>query len=468
MADGGARPSLLIVDDDVHLADQLRWALKDDHQVTVANDRVRGLAALAEVKPDLVLVDLCLPPDNVPDEGFRILNAARAAGRGTMVIMMSGLEEREAALRAVAEGAYDFFQKPFDIPTLRVVVGRALERQALEKENRRLREELRDRFHVDGIIGVGPAMQRVFDAIRRVADSPVTVCLTGESGTGKEVVARAIHYSGARREAPFVAVHCAALPESLLEAELFGHEKGAFTGAVTTRLGRFEAADGGTLFLDEIATLSAATQMKLLRVLEERTVERLGSNRARPVDIRLIAATNEDLEAKVRRGEFREDLFFRINVFPILLPPLRERREDIPLLAEHFLRRAGEARGASPRRFGAGVKEALAARNWRGNVRELLNLVETLALLSDGETIEIGNLPPGSASGGSADGAARTTDAPGGLAGAPGDLKAALQAYERRLLVEAIERCRGVKAQAARELGLDPSQMKYLVRKHAL
>jgi DNA-binding NtrC family response regulator len=469
MADAGARPSLLVVDDDVYLAEQLRWALKDDHQVTVANDRVRGLAALAEVKPDLVLVDLCLPPDNVPDEGFRILNAARAAGRGTMVIMMSGLEEREAALRAVAEGAYDFFQKPFDIPTLRVVVGRALERQALEKENRRLREELRDRFHFNGIIGVSAPMQRVLDAIRRVADSPVTVCLTGESGTGKEVVARAIHYSGGRREAPFMAVHCGALPETLLEAELFGHEKGAFTGAVTTRLGRFEAADGGTLFLDEIACLPASTQMKLLRVLEERTVERLGSNRSRPVDIRLIAATNEDLEAKVRRGEFREDLFFRINVFPILIPPLRDRREDIPLLAEYFLRRTSEARGAVSKRFGAGVKEALAARTWRGNVRELLNLVETVALLSDGDTIELASLPPAPAAAGAA---SRGSPAAAGGGSAEGDgavdLKVALQSYERRLLVEAIERCRGVKAQAARELGLDPSQMKYLVRKHGL
>ena len=471
MGEPGARPSVLVVDDDVHLAEQLRWALKDDHQVTVANDRVRGLAALAEVKPDLVLVDLCLPPGNVPDEGFRILNAARAAGRGTMVIVMSGLEEREAALRAVAEGAYDFFQKPFDLPTLRVVVDRALERQALEKENRRLREELRDRFHVDGIIGVSAPMQRVFDAVRRVADSPVTVCLTGESGTGKEVVARAIHYSGGRRDAPFVAVHCAALPETLLEAELFGHEKGAFTGAVTTRVGRFEAADGGTLFLDEIACLSLPTQMKLLRVLEERTVERLGSNRSRPVDIRLIAATNEDLEAKVRRGEFREDLFFRINVFPILIPPLRERREDIPLLAEHFLRRASEARGAAPKRFGAGVKEALAERTWRGNVRELLNLVETVALLSDGETIEFANLPPAAVAGRSPGSASPPPGGGGSVAGgdgAPVELKAALHAYERRLLVEAIERSRGVKAQAARELGLDPSQMKYLVRKHGL
>ena len=452
------RPSVLLVEDDPHLADQMRWALKDSFDLRIAGDREQALDALT-AHPDIVLLDLCLPPDNVPEEGFRVLRAARSGGSESMVIVMSATEEREAALRAVSEGAYDFFSKPVDLPTLRVVVDRALERQSLERENRRLRKQLRDRFNIGGIVGISEPMQRVFDAVRRVADSPVTVTLQGDSGTGKELVARAIHFNGSRRDGPFVAVHCAALPETLLEAELFGHEKGAFTGAVAARVGRFEAAEGGTLFLDEIACLNPSTQIKLLRVLETRTVERLGSNKARPVDIRLIVATNEDLEEKVREGEFREDLFFRVNVFPIRLPTLRERREDIPLLADYFLKRIAEERGLPPKRLSPEAREALLAREWRGNVRELLNVVETLALMADGETIGVEHLPRSWDAGA----AAR-----GGAASVSGDFKTAVRKFEEDLLRDSIRRARGVKAQAARALGLDAAQMKYLTRKYNL
>ncbi len=455
----GGRPSILIVDDDPVLADQFRWALRDDYRVRVAGDRPAALSALQRERPDLMLLDLCLPPENSPEEGFRVLRAARAPGSDTLVVVLSALEERQAALRAVASGAYDFFPKPVDLATLRIVVGRARERQILERENRRLHERLRERDSIDGLIGISRPMQRVLEAIRRVADSPVTVILQGESGTGKEVVARAIHASGRRRDAPFIAVHCAALPEGLLEAELFGHERGAFTGADRARLGRFEAADGGTLFLDEIACLPPATQVKLLRVLEERAIVRLGSNQPRRVDIRLIVATNEDLEAKVRRGEFREDLFFRVNVFPIRLPPLRERVEDIPLLADHFLSRVCEGRGLPAKRLAPEARQALMTRDWPGNVRELLNLVETLALLCDGETIGVDDLPQ------TWQGDAPLPPLP--RAGEVG-LKAAMDEFERRLLLEAIARADGIKSRAARFLGLDPSQMKYLVRKHQI
>ncbi len=456
---GGERPTVLLVEDDPHLADQLRWALKDEYRVKRAADRPEALGALQRARPDLLLLDLCLPPENTPEEGFRVLKAARAAGPDTMVLVMSGVEERKAALRAVAEGAYDFFQKPLDLHTLRVVIGRARERQMLERENRRLREQLRERHTIDGLLGISPSMLRVFEAIRRVADSPVTVILQGESGTGKEIVARAIHHSGCRRDKPFVAVHCAALPEGLLEAELFGHERGAFTGADRVRVGRFEAADGGTLFLDEIACLSPGTQVKLLRVLEDRAIERLGSNRSRRVDIRLIVATNEDLQEKVHRGEFREDLFFRVNVFPIRLPLLRERAEDIPVLADHFLARICGDRGILPKRFAPEARQALMARDWPGNVRELLNLVETLALLTDGDTIGVNDLPASWMDSAGLPPLPRAVEA---------GLKTAVEEFERRFLQEAIRRADGVKSRAARDLRLDPSQMKYLVKKHRL
>ena len=362
---------VLLVEDDAPLAGQLRWALQSDYEVRVASDRVAALEALERWKPDVVLLDLCLPPGHTIDEGFRVLKETKASDSEPMAVVMSAADEREPALRAVSEGAYDFFSKPIDLDTLRIVVGRALERRDLERQNRRLRRELQGQFRVDGIIGVSRPMHSVFDAIRRVASSPITVILQGESGTGKGLVARAIHFNGERRDGPFVPVHCAALPENLLEAELFGHEKGAFTGAVASRVGRFEAADGGTLFLDEIACVTPRTQIKLLRALEERTVERVGSNRERPVDIRLILATNEDIEAKVRRGEFREDLFFRINIFPILLPSLRDRGEDIPLLAEHFLRKLCADRQIESKRFAPDTLRVLTARDWPGNVRAL-------------------------------------------------------------------------------------------------
>ncbi len=454
----GSRSVLLVVEDDRLHADQLRWALGEQYALRFAVDRDSGLAALAEAAPDLVLLDLCMPPEMSPEAGLAVLRAVRARDPDTPVVVMSALEEREPALRAVEQGAWDFFTKPIDVTALKVVLSRALERQALARENRRLRADLERRFRVEGIVGASPAMVRVLEAIRRVADSPVTVTIEGESGTGKELVARAIHYSGARRSGPFVPVHCAALPDSLVESELFGHEKGAFTGADAPRVGRFEAARGGTLFLDEIATLPPAVQVKLLRVLEERAVVRLGSNEPRPVDIRLVVATNESLEARVARKEFREDLLFRIRGFPILVPPLRERREDIPLLAEHFLRTACERNGRPAKHLDAEARRELTARRWPGNVRELLHAMENLALTVDGETVRPEDLPP----------PPESLPPLGAMDDAPSDFKTAVLRFERQLLEGAIAREGGVKARAARALGLDPAQMKYLVRKHGL
>ncbi|MCU0222920.1 MAG: sigma-54 dependent transcriptional regulator [Acidobacteria bacterium] len=454
----GSRTLLLVVEDDRLHADQLRWALGEHYALQFAADRDSGVAALAESAPDLVLLDLCMPPEMSPEAGLAVLRAVRARDPDTPVVVMSALEEREPALRAVEQGAWDFFTKPIDVAALKVVFSRALERQALARENRRLRADLEQRFQVEGIVGASPAMVRVLEAIRRVADSPVTVTIEGESGTGKELVARAIHYSGARRNGPFVAVHCAALPDSLVESELFGHEKGAFTGADAPRVGRFEAARGGTLFLDEIATLPPAVQVKLLRVLEERAVVRLGSNELRPVDIRLVVATNESLEARVARKEFREDLLFRIRGFPILVPPLRERREDIPLLAEHFLRTACERDGRPAKHLDPEARRELTARRWPGNVRELLHAMENLALTVDRETVRPEDLPP----------PPESLPPLGAMNEAPSDFRTAVLRFERQLLEGAIAREGGVKARAARALGLDPAQMKYLVRKHGL
>ena len=451
------RPKLLIVEDDAALAEQLRWAVQQDYRLELAATRDTALEALRRFAPDAVLLDLCLPPGNVPEEGLRILEAARS--RGAVALVMSGLEEREPALRAIERGAYDFFTKPFDLRELRIVLARALERRTLEHENRALRERLRESFRPFGIVGRAPAMRDVFDAVERVRDSPVTVALLGPSGTGKSLVARAIHAGGARSAGPFVAVHCAALPETLLEAELFGHEKGAFTGATHARVGRFEAASGGTLFLDEIGTLPDLMQIKLLRVLEERQVERLGSNVSRSVDVRLIVATNDDLEERVGKGQMRRDFYYRVMVFPIRIPPLGERLDDVPLLAEHFLHEIGEGRGRPPKRLSAAALERLCSRPWPGNVRELRNTIETAALLADGETIEaqdIDRLPVRAAPG---------VHGPG-LDGT--GLKAAVESFERQVLLEAIRSAGGVKARAAEKLRLDPSQMKYLVRKHGL
>jgi DNA-binding NtrC family response regulator len=371
---------------------------------------------------------------------------------------MSGEGERADALRAVALGAFDFFQKPIDTDELIVILNRALERRRLVVENRELRMTAAEPAVVDGLLGESPAMRQLLRDIGRVAESDATVLLSGESGTGKELVARSIHAGGPRRERAFVAVNATALPESLAEAELFGHEKGAFTGAIASRPGRFELADGGTLFLDEIGTLSAAVQSKLLRVLESREVERVGGRRTILVDFRLISATNENLEDRVAGGTFREDLYYRIHTVPIAIPPLRERTGDIPLLAEHFLRRFSDRHGKGGKSLSPEVIRRLELHPWRGNVRELQHVIEMLVLFSDAEVIDEADLPRA------------LRQAPQEAASPPAakGFAAAVEAYERALLADAIAAAGGVKAEAARRLGLDSNQIKYLCRKFGL
>jgi DNA-binding NtrC family response regulator len=461
---------LAIVEDDAHLRDQLVWALKSRFEVVSASDAVAGLALL-DADPDLFLVDLRLPPSNEVEEGLSLVTAVRKSRPDATVLVMSGENERKHALKAIELGAFDFFKKPFEKAELLLVVGRALERRRLLLENRALKERVVERLTYGKLVGKSAVMQKLFAAIEKVSPTDATVLVVGESGTGKELVAQALHNGSPRKDGPFVAVNCSAFTESLAESELFGHEKGAFTGAVAARAGRFELASGGTLFLDEIATLAASLQAKLLRVLETRQLERVGGTRTVSVDIRLVAATNENLEERAKNGSFREDLYFRLNTVILRLAPLRERPEDIPILVDLFAERAARRHGRPAKRFSGEALEAICRHVFRGNVRELEHLVEMLTLMVEEDEISASHLPgPIRQARAAAEGAPGDGTAPdgGGDGRPPLPLVEAVARYERELLVRAISRANGVKAQAARVLGLDANQMKYLCRKYRL
>jgi DNA-binding NtrC family response regulator len=446
---------ILIVEDDPALLDQLSWSLKEKFQVLRARDAREG-RSLFESEPDIYLFDMRLPPSGEVQEGLNLLTEVRQREPDATVVMMSGEGDRRVALKAMDLGAFDFFQKPVDSAELRVILARALERRRLLAENRALKEQAREDGSFGSLIGRSIPMVRLFREIEKVAPSDATVLIQGESGTGKELVAHSIHAGSPRRDRPFIAVNVSALPESLAEAELFGHERGAFTGAVASRPGRFELAHGGTLFLDEIGTLTAAVQSKLLRAIESREIERVGGRRAIPVDFRLISATNEDLEEGVRRGNFREDLFYRINTIPIRIPPLRERGDDVVLLAGHFLEKFAARHRKPTRKLSPGVVERLRSHPWRGNVRELEHVVEMLVLFAEGDEISEQDLPRA------------FREAPATAGNASVAFAQAVADFERRLLAETIAKEGGVKARAARRLGLDGNQIKYLCRKYGL
>jgi len=449
--------TIVIVEDDPQLLDQLTWALKGLLEVRGARDAVQG-RALCESDPDLYLFDLRLPPSGTIEEGLNLLQDVRRRDPEATVVMMSAEKDRQAVLRSIELGAFDFFRKPVDPRELVIILKRALERRRLVEENRELKEQAREEHTFDRLIGATPGMKRLFSDIEKVAPSDATVMLQGESGTGKELVAHSIHERSARRDHLFVAVNASALPESLAEAELFGHEKGAFTGAVASKPGRFELAHKGTLLLDEIGTLTPAVQSKLLRVLETHEVERVGSRRSTPVDFRLISATNEDLESRVGAGTFREDLFYRINTIVIRIPPLRERSDDIPLLCDHFLEKFSARHKKPLRKLSAGVLDRLRAHPWKGNVRELEHVIEMLVLFSTGDTIGEEDLPR----------VLRQTSSSASKANGLASFSKAVEAFERKLLTEAIAESGGVKAEAARRLGLDSNQIKYLCRKYGI
>ncbi len=377
---------VLLIDDDASLRRVTEYSLQSAgfHVLSTADGR-EGLAAFLTESPQVVITDIQMPGMS----GYEVLQQIKAERPETLVIVITAFSSVEKAVEAMKQGAYDYLAKPFSRDELVLVVNKAFNLLGLQEENQRLRDELEHQVDFDHMVGISDVMQNVFDVVRRVAPTEARVLITGESGTGKELIARAIHQGGGRSKEPFVAINCAAIPATLLESELFGHVRGAFTGAVRDRAGKFEQADGGTLFLDEIGEMPIELQPKLLRVLQEMEVEPLGG-KSRSVNVRIIAATNQDVDSALEEGRFREDLYYRLNVIPIELPSLRERVEDIPLLVTHFLKRYSSA---SPVGISESALESMAAYSWPGNVRELQNAVERMVILNHGEMLDFHHLP---------------------------------------------------------------------------
>jgi len=375
---------ILLVEDDREMLELVQEHLEGEgHTVTPARLGAEAIARLKAEPFDIVLTDLRLPDV----DGMEVLQVSRETQREVPVILITAFGTIETAIQAIRQGAYDFVTKPFALDEISLLVGKAWEARRLREENRRLREEVAGRYRLHNLLGRSPAMQGVFALIRQAAPGDVNVLITGESGTGKELVAKALHFNSPRADRPFVPINCAAVPASLLESELFGHVKGAFTGAVTTRRGLFREAHGGTLFLDEIGDMAPELQAKLLRAIEDRSIRPVGSDQATALDVRIVAATNQDLPTRIRAGQFRDDLYYRLAVIPIQLPALRERKEDIPLLAEHFLSRAIATSGKQVSGFTPETMTMLLRHLWPGNVRELENVVERAVTLTAGGTI---------------------------------------------------------------------------------
>jgi two-component system response regulator PilR (NtrC family) len=447
---------LLIVDDEESMLEFLRLLFEDSDYDLETADSVRGARALLEATtPDVILCDYKMPDGT----GLELLDEIKQRKISSAVILMTAHGTHETAVEAMRLGAYDYVAKPFDVNELKLLVAKALEKAELIGENARLRQELAQRYTFGNIIGRSPQMQAVFELVQRVADTGSTVLLSGESGTGKELVARAIHFESQRAKGPFLTINCGAMPETLLESELFGHEKGAFTGAHQRKDGLFQAANGGTLLLDEIGEMPQGMQVKLLRVLQEKTVRKVGGTREEDVDVRIIASTNRELQEQVDRGEFREDLFYRIQVIPIRLPSLRERREDIPLLIEHFLRRHNDHISGEPRRISPGALKILEGYDWPGNVRELENAIERAVTLSTDELITVQDLPPQLHR--RQPSIQQRIEIPaGGL-----DLEGLLDDQRRNLMLQALERTGGVQTQAAELLGMSFRSFRYYAKK---
>jgi DNA-binding NtrC family response regulator len=442
-----ARPVVLVVDDDPGVRESFRLILEDHYDVTDVPDGPTALDVVRASAVDLVLLDIRLPGM----DGIEVLERIKTLDEGIEVILVTAVKTVRTAVAAMKLGAFDYLTKPFDEDDLLAVVRRALERRALEREVVFLRSELARRYDEDEIIGQHAEMQKIYRLISQVARTSTTVLITGESGTGKELIARAIHRQGSRRDRPFVAVNPAAMSETLIESELFGHEKGAFTGAYQRKIGKFEMAQGGTLFLDEIGTLKADLQVKLLRVLQEREIERVGGTRPIKIDVRIVAATNADLKAAVSADGFRRDLYYRLNVVDIAVPPLRDRRQDIPALAERFIRRYNDEFSKRIEGPSADALSALVDYSWPGNVRELQNVIERCMVLADGPRIELNDLPvdvllP--------DHRARVRDA----AALP--LNEATEEFERQIVLRVLERVRWNRSEAARILGIHRNSLK--------
>ncbi len=446
---------ILVVDDEQSMQEFLEIFLRrEGYDVVTAGNVDTALALLEADEVDLLITDMQMPGKS----GLDLILAARDVSPETIAIVVTAFGTTDSAIAAMKEGAYDYLTKPFKVDELRIVIEKALEKKVLAVENRRLRKELRSQIRDRNIIGHSRPMQEVFDLIAQVAETKTNVLVSGESGTGKELVARAIHEQGDRQGEPFIAINCGAIPENLLESELFGHARGSFTGAVHNKEGLFEAASGGTLFLDEIAELSPALQVKLLRALQEKTIRRVGDTVDRKVDVRIVSATNRRLEEEVAAGRFREDLYYRLNVIQLTLPPLRERSEDIPLLVQHFIRRYSEELGKRVDGMDAEAYEVLARYPFPGNVRELENLIERAVALSRGTTIGCDLLPATVVQ-------VRETRDAARISSTGVDLEKLVADYERTLLHEALRATGGVKKRAARLLGISFRSFRYRLEK---
>ena len=449
--------TILVVDDEPAQRELLGGFLaKRGWSVVLAAAGAEALAVLRHTAVDLVLADYKMPDMN----GIELLKASKQLNPEVPMVLITAYGSIASAVAAMKAGAYDYLAKPIELEELLHLVDRIAERQRLLAEVQELRSQLRERFRFEGIIGESGKMQDILSLVARVAPTPSTVLICGESGTGKELIAKAIHYNSPRRNRPFVKVNIAALPETLLESELYGHEKGAFTGATERRIGRFEAAHGGTLFLDEVGDLPLPLQVKLLRVLQEREIERLRSHAPIPVDIRLIVATNQNLAHSVHERRFREDLYYRLNVFPIVLPPLRERREDIPLLVEFLLKKFASRLDKPVGAVSREAMDALLKYDYPGNVRELENILERAIILSRHEVIYAEDLPlqirpPVS----------ETVETAGTQ---PASLPEVLHTIEHQMIIRALERHGGVQTRAAAELGISERVLRYKLEKHGL
>jgi two-component system NtrC family response regulator len=446
------KPLLLIVDDDEEIRSQMKWALNTDYDVAFAEDRVSALRAVSELHPPVVLLDLGLPPNpGNPTEGMAALSEILSRDSLAKVIIVTGQEEKTNALQAVGAGAYDYLTKPAQVDELKVILKRAYHVAALEREYRTLQQQIKGETF-EGMLGSSPQMQSVFGSIRKVATTEAPVLVLGESGTGKEMVALAIHRLSSRQAGPFVAINCGAIPENLLESELFGHEKGAYTGAHIQRKGRIESASGGTLFLDEIGELPPLLQVKLLRFLQEQRIERIGGRQEIQVDTRVIAATNVDLKKAMEAGHFREDLFYRLAVVVIKLPALRERENDVRMLAQAFLRKFGAENGKVGLSYEPEALRALVRHSWPGNVRELENRIKRAAIMAEGKRLSVQDLELSESS----------------LATQATNLKEARESLEREMIQKALRKHSGRITAAAAELGISRPTLYELMEKLGL
>lgn len=453
---------ILVVDDEQSLRDVLSIMLKRaGYAVTSAMDGEEAIELLNKEIFDLVITDLRMPKI----DGMEVLKAVKSASPETVVLIITAFASADSAVEAMKQGAYDYLTKPFQVDEVQLIIRNALEKRRLTTENMLLKREMASQSSFAQLVGQSEAMQKVFDVVRKVADSKSNVLICGESGTGKELVARAIHYNSARSVMPFVAVNCSAVPETLLESELFGHMKGSFTGAIANKAGLFEVADGGTIFLDEIGDTTPTIQVKLLRVIQEREFRRVGGNQDVKVDVRIVAATNKDLEKAVADGSFREDLYYRLDVIPIRLPPLRMRTGDIPLLVTHFLERFAKESGKPKPVISQEAMHVLLSHEWRGNVRELENLIERVVAFATAELVTDAEVHgwlhrPATQS--------QHPTMPMDLTDEGLDLEGLINGIEKDLLLKALERSKWVKKKAARMLRLNTRSFRYRLEKYAI